>query len=486
MERLDLHECKVKNKISKLRQAIPQFCAVGAENLLLVTLGSTIGFSSILIPELTKDKTDIFLDRDDESWISSMNLFTAPFGCLLSGLASTYFGRKTTMQLAMFPYILSWLIFYLSTTKQMLFIALVLAGLNNGIVEASVLTYVAEVSQPHLRGILSSTLSVAVILGFLTQSLTTTLTNWRTTCLVNITYPVIGFIAFCLVPESPYWLAEKQQIVNAEKALCWLRGWVSSCQIKNELEIICISVKPKDNKHKNKKHWKEFTKQTFISPFILVIVCFVIVNFAGSVCIQTYSVEIFKELNTPIGIKIAPVYLILAQLIGTIICVVSIFFTGKRTINFISIAGGGLCSLGISIYIYLVEFNFIHENKYTWLPSLLLIGTAFISHIGIRLLVWIIVGEVFPSKVKSIATSVSVAINYAFSGIANKTYLGLKDIIGLSGTFMLYAIIYFIGLVALYFMLPETEGKTLQEIQQHYSGIHKLNKNQQKEQKILI
>lgn len=70
MEKLDLHENKVKNKISKLRQAIPQFFAVGAENLLLLTLGSTIGFSSILIPELTKDKTDIFLDRDDRSWIS--------------------------------------------------------------------------------------------------------------------------------------------------------------------------------------------------------------------------------------------------------------------------------------------------------------------------------------------------------------------------------------------------------------------------------
>lgn len=89
----------------------------------------------------------------------------------------------------------------------MLFLALALAGLNNGIVEASILTYVAEVSQPHLRGILSSTLSVSAILGFLTQSLTTTLTNWRTTCLVNTIYPVIGFIAFCLVPESPYWLA---------------------------------------------------------------------------------------------------------------------------------------------------------------------------------------------------------------------------------------------------------------------------------------
>lgn len=89
-------------------------------------------------------------------------------------------------------------------------------------------------------------------------------------------------------------------------------------------------------------------------------------------------------------------------------------------------------------------------------------------------------------KVKSIATSVAVAINYAFSGIANKTYLGLNEMIGLSGTFMLYAIVYFIGLVALYFMLPETEGKTLQEIEQHYSGIHKLNEKQRKEKQILI
>lgn len=67
----ELNESTVRNQEpSKLRQVIPQVFAVGAENLLLVTLGSTFGFTTILIGGLEANKTDISVDRDDISWIS--------------------------------------------------------------------------------------------------------------------------------------------------------------------------------------------------------------------------------------------------------------------------------------------------------------------------------------------------------------------------------------------------------------------------------
>lgn len=105
------------------------------------------------------------------------------------------------------PFITAWIIFYYANTAGMLFIALALTGLTGGLLEAPVMTYVAEVTQPHLRGMLSATASMSIILGIFTQMLGGKLAHWRTVALVNLAYPLICLLALCIVPESPYWLA---------------------------------------------------------------------------------------------------------------------------------------------------------------------------------------------------------------------------------------------------------------------------------------
>lgn len=94
----------------------------------------------------------------------------------------------------------------------MLFAALAMTGLTGGLLEAPVMTYVAEVTQPHLRGMLSATSTMAVILGVFTQMLSGKLAHWRTVAAINLAYPIICFIALCLVPESPHWLAGKSPL----------------------------------------------------------------------------------------------------------------------------------------------------------------------------------------------------------------------------------------------------------------------------------
>lgn len=137
----------------------------------------------------------------------SLNLFLVPFGCLVSGPISQRFGRKRTMLASNIPFVFAWLIYHYANNSVMLFVALALTGLTGGLLEAPVLTYVAEVTQPHLRGILSATASLSVMLGVFTQMLSGSLAHWRTVALINMAYPILCFFSLCLVPESPYWLA---------------------------------------------------------------------------------------------------------------------------------------------------------------------------------------------------------------------------------------------------------------------------------------
>jgi len=68
------------------------------------------------------------------------------------------------------------------------------------------LTYVAEITQPHLRGMLTATSSMCVILGILIQFLMGTILSWRNIAAINVIIPVTTIVALCFVPESPYWL----------------------------------------------------------------------------------------------------------------------------------------------------------------------------------------------------------------------------------------------------------------------------------------
>lgn len=104
------------------------------------------------------------------------------------------------------PFVIAWIIFYNATKIDMLILAQALTGFTGGLLEAPVLTYVAEVTQPHLRGMLSATSTMAVICGVFTQMLTGSLIHWRLVALINIAYPIICIMSLYFVPESPMWL----------------------------------------------------------------------------------------------------------------------------------------------------------------------------------------------------------------------------------------------------------------------------------------
>lgn len=105
------------------------------------------------------------------------------------------------------------------------------------------------------------------------------------------------------------------------------------------------------------------------------------------------------------------------------------------------------------------------NNPLLWLPLTLLLTGALLSHIGIRLIPWMLIGEVFPVAVRSGGSGMSSGIGYLFGFLANKLFLGMVDTLTLAGTFWFYSAVALIGCVILYFVLPETEGKSLNEIE---------------------
>lgn len=95
--------------------------------------------------------------------------------------------------------------------------------------------------------------------------------------------------------------------------------------------------------------------------------------------------------------------------------------------------------------------------------------------LGIRLIPWMLIGEVFPVNVRSTASGLSSGLGYIFAFLANKLFLSMVATLTLSGTFWFYSTVAFIGCIIFYFTLPETENRTLLEIEEHFLGKRSLS-----------
>jgi SP family facilitated glucose transporter-like MFS transporter 8 len=272
------------------------------------------------------------------------------------------------------------------------------------------------------------------------------------------------------------------RVADAEKSLCWLRGWVKPQDVQHELSqlVSSFTTHSPSNKHSEPSassipscsSWRNYIKRNFLQPYFLVAAGFFFGHFGGMTTLQTYAVSIFAKLGTPVDKYIATLYLGLVQLGGALICVILVHWTGKRPLTFVSTIGSGACFIIVATYAYLYS----SKNLYEWLPMTFLMGSAFLSHIGIRLLPWILVGEVYPSEVRSVASGASGSIGYIFGFAANKVYFYMLNSMTLPGTFWFYGAISLVGSVFFYFLLPETEGRTLLEIQEHFEGSRNLLK----------
>lgn len=362
------------------------------------------------------------------------------------------------------------------------------------------ITYVAEITQPYLRGMLSATSTLSVILGVLMQFTLGSFYHWRTVALINCAVPVTSILLLFFVPESPHWLIMRNRFEAAKKAIAWLRGWTTVDKIEPEFKQICQTLQrmPPDNPQLEDSYSKEvvkrrsktavlkhFMKRDFIRPYLLVSFVFFLSQFTGMTTLQTYAVKVFATLKSPIDKYYATIILGVAELFGCIVCMLVIPYTGKRLLNFISMSLCSICYLIVATYAYLIDVTQLEigssssstaeEAPNSWIPLTFLITSAFLSHTGIRVLPWILTGEVYSNETRAAASGLSSGVSYVLGFVSNKIFLSLISAFTLPGTYWLYSAVGILGVIVLYFWLPETEGKTLGEINEHFSGVRRMD-----------
>ncbi|CRK97315.1 CLUMA_CG010709, isoform A [Clunio marinus] len=418
--------------IGKFRTILPQVLASTAKNLLLLDLGMAVAFPTIVIPALRG------LKAHDNNDILSL----------------------TDVQASWF---------------------------------APIVTYVGEICQPSIRGVLTSCAGVAVMLGFSLVYFLGSITTWRLTALICCSVPITTAIAICFVPETPFWLMAKNRKEDAMKSLMWLRGWVSDPKIvEKEFKEIeryssdsnrCVSCQKSDVKCNHKSAstielLKELFRKRTLKPFSLVMTMFLFCQFSGLSAMRPYLVQIFQAFAVPIDASWATVVIGILGFAANIMCTIIIKPIGKRKIALISMLGTCVSISSLAVYAYIVlppgltsfdKHNFDSHNTLGYIPLTCIYALAFFTSLGLMPVPWMLLSEVFPFKTRSIATGITAALNYIMAFCTTKTYYNLETSLTLFGVVALYAAFDIVGLLYIYLFVPETERRTLEEIELHFS-----------------
>lgn len=412
----------------KWRVFLPQILASMAKNLLILDLGLAGAFPTVAIPALTGLKVyeesandPLRFNEVQASWFGSIAFICTPIGNLLSGYVTEPIGRRYAMILLNIPHIVAWIMLYRATSVTEMYAAAILMGFGSGFMEAPVVTYVGEISQPTIRGILTSCAGVMATLGYFLGYLLGTVFYWRTLALVCLSVPLITMIAIFFIPETPFWLLARDRKEEALKSLQWLRGWVPAREVEKEFSEMqryskfSTKCTPCQKSEKDCDHpapgfrdkLKELARKRTVKPIMLVTVFFAIAQFSGMAGMRPYLVQIFQAYGAPVESSYATVIVGLMKFLANIFCMLVVRVVGKRQISLYSIAGTAMCCISLGIYssIYLpVGWSSFDKHLLEEVPGdgtfpmIILFALAFITSAGMIPIPWMLLSEVFPYK----------------------------------------------------------------------------------------
>jgi sugar porter (SP) family MFS transporter len=349
-----------------------------------------------------------------------------------------------------------------------------IGGLAIGLASNLSPMYIAEIAPASMRGRLVSVNQLTIVVGVLLAQLINWLvakdlpdgateemirnswygqSAWRWMFGITAVPSALFLLATCLVPESPRWLMGKGRAGEARKVLEKIGGGAYADEALAEIQKSVHA-----EKDQQKVSFRELFNPSLRPALVLGIVLAVFQQWCGINVIFNYAEEIFSSA----GYSLANVLQNIAwtgsvNLVFTFVALGTVDRMGRRPL----MIGG---SVGLAL-VY-TALGWCYFSHVTGLPVLLLVLAAIACYaMSLAPVTWVVISEIFPNRVRGQAMSVAIMALWAACFILTYTFPILNKHLGASGTFWLYAGICAAGAVFIWMKLPETKGKSLEQIE---------------------
>lgn len=497
---------RLVNLKSTLVAVWPQVIATIISSMAYLSIGLVRAWASTSVPSLNLNVTRGVLNEfvmdaapfDPEiiSWVVSLLPFGAICGSLISSLPLNKFGRRPTLFLAGFIFMIANLLIGLADLNSSIAMVLVgrcIAGIGVGISVPSAVIYISEVVSPHLRGTFGCIPALLLALGVLIGYVVGAFLPWHKLAYVSIVPPCLLMAGMVWLPESPVWLKRAGKEEQAEKILKWFNPVKASIELQTlpstpvdtgmkykareaelnnnpeEVEQGLVKEEVKQIKEETQEDNSRFFSRGVIHPLVLSMVLMFTQSWCGVNVLVFKTVEIFNAVGSSVDDYVATAIVGIVQLLATAISVSLVDKAGRRILLMISSATM-VVSMSVLGACFYVKGNGELPTSIGWLPLVAII-IAFLGYsAGFAGIPFLIMGELFPSKYRNICGSISSTFNLTTLFLLLKFFTAMAKAMSFHGIFWLYAAVSLFGTVFVFLFLPETKGKNLKEIEEHFSG----------------
>ncbi|KAL3619048.1 Dolichyl-phosphate-mannose--protein mannosyltransferase 6 [Castilleja foliolosa] len=429
-------------------------------------------------------------------------------GSLCAGRTSDYIGRRYTIMLASIIFMLGSILMGYAPSYSILLLGRCTAGVGVGFALMIAPVYAAEISSAHTRGFLSSLpeigISIGILLGYISNNIFANLRlelGWRLMLGIAAIPSVFLAIGLLKMPESPRWLILQGRVGEAKKILYKvcddgeeaerrLKDIKRAAGINEDCtdEVVDIKKLKKDERNEEAGVWTQLILRP--TPTVRrMLIAGVGVHFfehaTGTEAVILYGPRIFRKAGVTARRKLllATVGVGLVKLTFITISTFIIDKVGRRTLLLFSIGGMIVSLTGLATCLTVVERA---ETRLVWALVLSLVFVymfLMFFNVGLCPVCWVYSAEVFPNRLRAAGASVCVAVNRLMNATVSMSFLSLSSAITIGGAFYLFAGVAVVGWAFVFFCVPETKGRSLEEMEEVFSkgGVGVVSENKKLE-----
>ena len=401
-------------------------------------------------------------------WAMGSALIGCLIGALMAGMWSDRYGRKKMLITAAALFTVSSYGTGMVDSYGWFIIFRIMGGFGIGIASNISPIYIAEVSPAQVRGRFVSLNQLTIVLGILSAQIVNWQIGdsympdknilsaesvewaWRWMFFAVMVPSVIFLILSFIIPESPRWLAINKKRDYARKIFSRIGGDVHA---ENELtEIDNLNVA------QGKVEWKALLKPNVRKVLVIGVVLAILQQWCGINVIFNYAHEIFSAAGYAVSDVLMNIVVTgITNVIFTFVAIFTVDRLGRKALMY-----AGLIGLSV-IYAVMGAFYYFQIGG---LPMLLLVVMAIACYaMSLAPVVWVVLSEIFPAKIRGAAMAVSTFFLWTACFILTYTFPLLNQYLGASGTFWIYGVICVAGFLFIRTQLPETKGKSLEDIE---------------------
>ncbi len=442
--------------------------------------GILFGYDTAVISGTTEIvKNQFQLNTITEGWYVGCALIGSIMGVIIAGMMSDYLGRKKTMLISALLFSISAIGCAVCSDFNQLVVFRIVGGFGIGIVSIVSPIYISEIAPAQKRGTLVSLYQLAITIGFLmaylinyfilknadTDSTSTDLWTrtfnseyWRGMLGYETLPDLLFLLVIFFIPESPRWLITRRKDGKARKILSGI--FTSLDEVTRQMDQTKASIAGE-----TQSEWKVLLEPGIFKAVLIGCAIAILGQFMGVNAVLYYGPKIFSDAGlSSEGSMFSTVLVGVVNMITTVIALLIIDKVGRKQLVWWGVGGMIFCLLMIGLYFCMPD------SLPTWFLLTFFLLYVFCTAISISAVVFVLLSEMYPNRVRGLAMSIAGLALWVGTYLIGQLTPWMLETLTPAGTFFLFAAMCVPYLLIMWKCVPETTGKTLEEIESYWNS----------------